>query len=167
MKLPPLLVLLLLLLLTTAGCAKQPVNPAFDISSADARCALKAMAKEEKPLERPVVVLGGYHDLGIGPAAFVGRIRDAVGDERVISVVYPFSGSFADCRRDVINAVEKKFPSGEARETVEVDVIGLSLGGIVARHAAIERPGQKRLRIKRLFTVSSPHRGAVRAALPA
>lgn len=158
--------LVALALFLPVGCAKQSPNPSFNVSSSDAKAAMKAMSKDEKRLERPVVVLGGYHDIGIGPAAFVGRLRDAVGDERMISVVYPFSCSFDDCRRTVIRAVEKRFPSEDAAETVEVDVTGLSMGGIVARHAAIERPGEKRLRIKRLFTVSTPHRGAVRASLP-
>ena len=176
--------LLALMLVPVLGCSKQPANPSFDLSSGDAKRALKAMARDAKPLERPVLVLGGYRDFGIGPAAFVARLRDAVGgDERIISVVYPFSGSFDDCRRAVIEAVEKRFPSDDAAgartaagdaggegaragETTEVDVIGLSMGGVVARHAALQRPGGKRLRIKRLFTISTPHRGAVRAALP-
>jgi pimeloyl-ACP methyl ester carboxylesterase len=113
-----------------------------------------------------VVVLGGYHDIGIGPASFLPKLRGAVRDDRIVSVTYFFSGSFDDCRREVIEAVEKEFPCGDPNETIEVDVIGLSMGGIVARHAALERPGEKRLRIKRLFTISSPHRGAVRATLP-
>jgi hypothetical protein len=156
------------LALLIAGCAKQPVNPSFAVSSRDAKDAIKAMAKEEKPLERPVIVLGGYHDIGIGPASFLPKLREAIhGDDRIVSVTYFFGGSFDDCRREVIKEVEKKFPSGDgAQETVEVDVIGLSMGGIVARHAALERPSEKRLNIKRLFTISSPHRGAVRAALP-
>ena len=158
------------LALLLAGCAKQPVNPSFAVSSRDAKDAIKAMAKDEKPLERPVVVLGGYQDIGIGPASFLPKFREAVGagdDAPVVSVTYFFSGSFDDCRREVIKEVEKKFPSGDgAGETVEVDVIGLSMGGIVARHAALARPGEKRLNVKRLFTISSPHRGAVRASLP-
>jgi hypothetical protein len=158
------------LALLIAGCAKQPVNPSFAVSPRDAKDAIKAMAKDEKPLERPVVVLGGYQDIGIGPASFLPKFREAVGggdDAPIVSVTYFFSGSFDDCRREVIKEVEKKFRSGDgADETVEVDVIGLSMGGIVARHAALARPGEKRLRIKRLFTISSPHRGAVRAALP-
>src|SRR5688572_28186711 len=157
----------LLVVVFVIGCAKQPVNPSFNVSNAQAKRAIKQMAADPKPLERPVVVLGGYHDVAIGNATFLGKFREAMRDDRVVAVTYPFSGSFDDCRRDVIAKVEKKFPSADAGETVEVDVIGLSMGGIVARYSALERPGEKRLRIKRLFTISSPHRGAVRAALPA
>jgi len=35
----------------------------------------------------------------------------------------------------------------------------------VARHAAVEREGQPRLRIARLFTISTPHRGALAAEM--
>ena len=157
----------LVLTLVTVGCAKQPANPAFNVSTAEAKRALKAMAADARPLERPVVVLGGYHDIGLGNAAFLANLRKVVPDDQLVSVVYPLSRSFDDCRRDVIEAVETKFPSADARETVEVDVIGLSMGGIVARHAALEREDGKRLKINRLFTISSPHRGAVRAELPA
>ncbi|MEA2734148.1 MAG: hypothetical protein QOE14_599 [Humisphaera sp.] len=155
------------LLVFVVGCAREPVNPSFSVSRSTAQRALKAMSNCDRPLERPVVVLGGYHDPGIGPTAFLAKLRSAVRDEKIVAVTYPFSRSFDDCRRDVIKAIEKKYPSLDAEQTVEVDVIGLSMGGIVARYSATESPGAKRLRIKRLFTVSSPHRGAIRAALPA
>jgi len=155
-------------MLAACGCAKSPVNPSFPLSQSDAKHTLKSMSHNRKPLDRPVVVLGGYHDPGIGPSAFLAKLRGVVReDDKIISVTYPFSGSFDECRRAVVAAVEKKFPSSDAQETVEVDVIGLSLGGIVARYGATPRPGETRLRIRRLFTVSSPHRGAIRASLPA
>jgi len=52
--------------------------------------------------------------------------------------------------------------------TSEVDVIGVSMGGVVGRCAAAPPPAGrlgKRLKIARLFTISSPHRGAVMASL--
>jgi hypothetical protein len=151
-----------------AGCAKTPINPSFCVSANDARHALDAMAHHPKPLDRPVVILGGYHDPGIGPAVVRAKLHGLVDDDRIIAVAYPFSGSFEQCRREVIAAVEKKFPSTDSDQTVEVDVIGLSMGGVVGRYCAIEQPDVgKRLRIHRLFTVSSPHRGALCAVLPA
>src|SRR5439155_21529904 len=100
---------------------------------------------------------------GIGPSVFCSRLRPFAGGQKVIGVSYFFDSSFDDCRRDVIAAVERACPSDNPRQTVEVDVIGLSLGGVVGRYSALERPGEKRLRIHRLFTVSSPHRGAIAA----
>jgi pimeloyl-ACP methyl ester carboxylesterase len=67
----------------------------------------------------------------------------------------------------MVGRVERAFDSGEGYETVEVDVVGVSMGGLVARFAAIDSGGvHKRLVIKRLFTISTPHRGAELAALP-
>src|SRR5688572_25295654 len=86
--LTPAAVAVAMIITVAAGCAKQPRNPSFDVSTADAKRALKAMAKDEKPLERPVVVLGGYHDIGIGPASFLPKLRGAVHDDRIVSVTY-------------------------------------------------------------------------------
>ena len=146
------------------GCGRGLVNPSFAISRTDARQALDAMAADRKPFERPVVVLGGYHDPGLGPGAVCGRLRRAAGGQRVIGVSYFFEGSFDACRRRVIAAVERAFPSHDPRQTIELDVIGLSMGGVVGRYCAIDKPGEKRLRIRRLFTISSPHRGAAGAS---
>src|SRR6185436_8168056 len=72
--------------------------------------------------------------------------------------------SFDDCRRKVIEAVDRKWPSDDRNATVEVDVIGLSMGGLVARYCAAEPTMDgRRLNVHRLFTVSSPHQGATRA----
>ena len=53
--------------------------------------------------------------------------------------------------------------------TVEVDVIGFSMGGVVARYAASDFYAFKsgtRLNVRRVFTVSSPHQGATLADIP-
>jgi len=151
-----------------SGCARQAVNPSFAVSRADAKRAITEMERAPRGLDRPVVVLGGYHDPGVGPAAVCGRLRRVAGTQPVVGVSYFFDRTFDDCRRDVIAAVEKACPSADSRQTVEVDVVGLSMGGVVARYCATERPGEKRLRIRRLFTVSSPHRGSEAAtAVPA
>ncbi len=68
---------LFLLLILPVGCAPQPVNPSFAVSDDEAKRAIKAMSSDPKPLERPVVVLGGYHDPGIGPTAFLSKLRAA------------------------------------------------------------------------------------------
>jgi pimeloyl-ACP methyl ester carboxylesterase len=126
------------------------------------------MAKSPKPFERPVVILAGYHDPGLGPAALCARLRRVAGGQQIISVSYFFDGTFDECRHDVLAAIQRACPSDDPRETQELDVIGLSMGGVVGRYCAIEKPGERRLRIHRLYTVSSPHRGAAGASnLPA
>jgi pimeloyl-ACP methyl ester carboxylesterase len=80
-------------------------------------------------------------------------------------VSFTFCNTFDACRQRVIATVEKEFPSADPNQTVEVDVIGLSMGGLVGRYCATlpSTAGDKRLRIHTLYTAASPHRGALRA----
>jgi pimeloyl-ACP methyl ester carboxylesterase len=57
-------------------------------------------------------------------------------------------------------AADRKFPGQQ------VDVIGLSMGGLVARYAAAPIAGKPRLNAARIFTISAPHNGAVLAKVP-
>jgi pimeloyl-ACP methyl ester carboxylesterase len=150
------------------GCATAPRNPSFDVSALNARRALREMRDSPRLLERPVVVLDG---LGPPVASWLlaARLKHLTGDDRFVGVNFAFTGSFDDCRRRLIEAVERRFPGGDPLVTREVDVVAVSMGGVVARYAAAPPAGAagKRLRIARLFTISSPHRGAELAALPA
>ena len=160
-----------LLLTLVVGCAgRGGPNASFEISAPEARKAMRDMAARPRALERPVVVLDG-----LGPplasAHYVSALRRTTGDRRVIGVQFAFCVSLEDCRRRVIEAVERRFPSDDPGWTTEVDVIGFSMGGVVGRCAAAPPPegwDGKRLRVARLFTISSPHRGAaVASVLPA
>ncbi len=162
-----LLCLLCVLTLTAcaAGCGAEPrVNPSFAVTKAQARAALGEMRSDPARLERPLVILGGFGDPGW--AAFkvrstVSRLFHPADRARIIAVNFPATANFEQCRRRVIRAVKERFPSDDPALTCEVDVIGISMGGLVARVAADEAPpGQPRLRVARLFTISSPLRGA-------
>ena len=160
-----------LLLGFVAGCAETgPVNPSFSVSTQTAREALDEMRSHPVRLERPVVVLSGYLDPGLG-AWWVGRaLRKATGDERFLELQLLWHATFESCRTSVIDSVDEAFPSSDPIWTAEVDVVAISMGGLVARAAAAP-PGenaatQRRLRIRRLFTISTPHRGASLAAMP-
>jgi pimeloyl-ACP methyl ester carboxylesterase len=151
------------------GCGTAPRNPSFDLPAADARRALREMRQSPRGLERPVVVLDG---LGPPVASWLlaDQVRRATGGDRrdFVGVTFVFSMSLDNCRRRVVDAVERHFPSDDPRFTREVDVVAMSMGGVVARYAAAPEPAArgKRLRIARLFTISSPHVGAELAALP-
>ena len=86
-----------------------------------------------------------------------------------MGVSFALCSTFDECRRKVIAAVDREFPGPDPLRTTEVDVVGVSMGGIVARYAALrsENADARRLRVARLFTISSPHLGADRARLPA
>src|SRR6185436_19763755 len=110
------------------------------------------------------------------------RLAALTGGERpdILPISYPFGTDLDRIAAEVVRKVEARWPSAAPDATVEIDVVGLSMGGIVARWAELppgqrvrgsaiaarpgpEAPGAKRLRIVHLYTLSSPHRGAVMA----
>jgi hypothetical protein len=149
-----------------SGCAAGPRNPSFLVSYAEANRAIDEMRDHPKALQRPLVVIGGFGDPNVSPPLFEHCFRSMTGRGKIIPVSIGFCQSFEDCRRKVIEAVEKACPSGDPTWTAEVDVVGASLGGLVARYAAAptsDAGTARRLRIARLFTISSPHAGSVLA----
>jgi hypothetical protein len=151
-----------------AGCAVRPMNPSFPLTSAEAETAIVRMEDQPRELARPVVVLTGWADPFFGSMYWKDALRDVGADpEQVLPLSFLFNTTFEGCRRKVVRAVERRWPSDDPTYTVEVDVIGFSMGGLVARVAAApstdaEAQGvdAKRLRIARLFTIATPHRGA-------
>ncbi len=139
------------------------------LSRTEAKAALRRMRREPKPLSRPLVVAGGIHDPGF-VAPHVARVLGAAtsGSASIISVAFvgPGARTLDACRDRLIDAVHETFGHADGDVTAEVDVVGYSMGGIVARHAATRRTEGRRLGIRRLFTISTPHRGARLAALP-
>jgi pimeloyl-ACP methyl ester carboxylesterase len=159
--------------LLLVGCVTPPSlrkgNPSFNVSTSDAGAVLREMRENPKPLQRPLVVLSGFCDPGIAANILCGEFKRLTGDDRVIGVSFLFCGNFQQCRRNVIEAVDKAFPNDDPQWTTEVDVVGVSMGGLVGRYAAAlepDHPDARRLRVARLFTISSPHRGAALAMLP-
>lgn len=149
-----------------AGGCRSNVNPSFSVSPDDAEQAIAAMRADPKPQARPLVIVGGFADPGIGPWRVAMDYTKPFESPRVITVTSTFGSDMLDCRRRMIEAVDKAYPTDDPNETVEVDVIGLSMGGLVARYAAAPAAGERRLRVARLFTISSPHAGAVLARVP-
>ena len=51
-----------------AGCAAEPagVNPSFPLTVEKGRADLVRMAKDPRPLDRPLVILRGFADPGLG-----------------------------------------------------------------------------------------------------
>src|SRR5688572_16039938 len=115
----------------------------------------------EPPLPRPVIVIGGFVDPIFTATHVASHVRRETGETRVLAVHPGWLLGFDDAAEMVVDAVEKHFPSADPDETIEVDVIGISMGGLTARHAAA--PGGasgKRLNIRRLYTTGAPHSGA-------
>lgn len=152
----------------TAGCATvERVNPSFPITVEEGEAAMREAERSARPFDRPVVVVGGYMDPGVGAWVLARNLRRLTTDPGQVIEAPLFSTlTFDACRERVIEKVEARFPSGTAESTVEVDVVGISMGGLVARDAAARREGRRRLAIRRLFTISTPHGGAALAEWP-
>ncbi len=151
------------------GCATQQ-NPSFPVTTAEAKTALKEMRRDPQPLDRPVIIAAGLFDAGIDVQQMAGTLRHMISDDDMVvtaSFMSLTTGTFDGCRDYLIDKVERTWGVTDTDETIEVDVIGFSMGGLVARHASRPRTdGGKRLVIRRLFTISTPHRGANMAGIP-
>lgn len=142
------------------GCASTYPNPSFPIDSKEARTRLDELKKSKKQLERPLLVLGGFLDPGIGPATYRKVLGQYVEGD-IITMSFANQSSFEACRERVISGVDQKFPTVDPDQTIEVDVLGESMGGLVAMFSALDDPELgRRLRIRNLYTISSPLRGA-------
>jgi hypothetical protein len=162
-------ILILPLLLFAAACsADSPANPSFPLTVAAAKAELAQMEAAPLPAARPIVIVGGYADPGIVTSQLTARLRDVLEPGTQIITVSPgWVSTMDEARRKLLDAVEAELPSTDPVWTAEVDIIAISMGGLVSRYAAM--PGEdsrRRLRIARLFTISTPHRGADWAAMP-
>lgn len=157
--------------LFSTGCTSTSpdlLNPSFPLMRREAKMLLEEMRASPVAPQRPVIVLGGYFDPGFVAQGVANRLRHVL--ERptnVISITFFAQGTFDECRDRVVREVEQMFPTDDEHWTREVDVVAISMGGLVARHAARDLGnGEKRLNIARLFTISTPHTGADMASLP-
>jgi pimeloyl-ACP methyl ester carboxylesterase len=122
---------------------------------------------EKRPLDRPLIIVGGFLNPNFSTMYFATYFQRITCDSRVIPVSLGTCTSFEECRQRIIAAVDQTCPNDDPNWTASVDVIGLSLGGLAARYAAApsrDATHARRLRIARLFTISSPHTGATLAA---
>jgi hypothetical protein len=72
---------LILLGIVSGGCTSE-VNPSFSLTDSDAQSALRQMRVEPKPLPRPLIVLGGFADIGLGATLLQHKIEPMF-DERI------------------------------------------------------------------------------------
>ena len=113
------------------------------------------------------MVLSGWGDFVFGMGATAKKLdatRTGPMAANTVVLKHGFFGSFDRYRERVIAAVDEAWPTDDPEATVPVDVVGFSMGGLIARYAAMaeDRAGRpaRRLKVARLFTVSTPHLGA-------
>lgn len=172
---------LVVFLAALSGCsADRPLNPSFPLTLDAARAAVRQMDAQPRAPVRPVVVIGGIFDSPARVDRLAARLRALTADDAVIVAVGVRSAtSFEAALNDLDAALRRDLPSQPGAAPLEVDVVGVSMGGLVARYAAMApalrtrlRPDPQAqtptgaLRIRRLFTLATPHRGAIAARLP-
>lgn len=137
------------------------VNQHFPVTLGVARAALRELAGTPVRLARPVLVLDGWHGPWLLSQRLARRLTratsGAAGD--FLAVGYPWAFSVETAARHAIRRLRAR---GWLER--EIDIVGLSMGGLVARAIAGGLPGVCggcRVRAVRVFTVASPHRGAI------
>ncbi|MCA9295896.1 MAG: hypothetical protein KC983_05250, partial [Phycisphaerales bacterium] len=115
-----------------------------------------------RPFDRPVIVMSGIHDPGVAGPSIVRAVRRVADDATpIIGVSFLTTWTFDSCRNRVFRVLDRELGVNNEPFDGEVDVIAVSMGGLVARHCALPRSSDgRRLNIRRLFTISSPHQGA-------
>lgn len=140
-------------------------NPDFPATTQLVRSERQRLLASPTQVHRPIVVLNGYRTLHWQAQQLAGRLARLTHTppDRVLAISYPWASSFEGLDELVVRRVEARWPSEDPAHTVEVDVVGISMGGLVARLAATEDEDRKRLRVRNLYTLGSPHRGAIAA----
>lgn len=127
------------------------INPDFQLDREHARAERARMRAATVPLARPVVILAGWRSPSLQGFGLAGKLAPITSGraEDFISIAYALAG-------DIHAAARRARAVLAGRGLHEVDVVGISMGGLVARLLAAEQA----LTIHRLFTISTPHAGA-------
>jgi hypothetical protein len=154
------------LLLSAVGCSiGHKTNPSFDVGIEEAWAALEEMAAHPKKPQRPVLITGGWQGKDLDGIRTYKLAAKALGEENLIVVTYGGITTMSDARtRTIQRVLEAAGPADAHGYTPKVDVIGISMGGTVARDAACPPRGQgiddpHRLKIDTFYGISVPHRG--------
>ncbi|MDX2148624.1 MAG: hypothetical protein SFZ23_13995 [Planctomycetota bacterium] len=129
----------------------QIVNPSFPVTVEQAQRERERMMADPRPLPRPVVVIAGWRSPRVSAMVAARELCSLTSGRSgdFLSVSYAWLGDIGLARREVELRVEA-FASPHGAN--EVDAVGISMGGLVARTLGA--------RVVRLFTLATPHRGA-------
>ena len=156
----------LVLLIVLGGCTTL-TGPSKDnpLPKSELRADLEQMRAEPVELERPVVVIDGWLNYG-GASIITRELKDLTGSDEDLFFKYHYPLIFSTLEsnaRKIVEIVEERWPSDDPEWTTEIDAVGFSMGGLIARVAA-ESPKngkkpRKRLKVNRMFTIAAPHKG--------
>lgn len=152
-----------------------PCNDSF--TCADVAARRRELAAAPQPLPRPVVVLSGYRAPGVMGGQLIRELAPLTSGRLADFTLFSYP-HLSDIHR-VAARVATQLPrrlSAASVAPLEIDVIAISMGGLVAR--VLSLPSEHPLslarvypdraiatpQIRRLFTLATPHRGARLAA---
>lgn len=140
-------------------------NPGFPGTPREVMADWARMRNDPRPLARPVVVLAGWRSPALrrGLAFRLCRVTSQRPQD-FLSIAYPSLGDMGSIVGRARARLRERFAPGAG--AVEVDLIGISMGGLVARALAAEPEHPDlgvRLRVRRVFSLATPHQGAVMA----
>lgn len=139
-------------------------NPAFQHPPGGITAERTRMMESPSGLERPLVVVAGWRTPAL-TAGFIARdlaLLTGAEPQETRTVGVMLCNSMAAAVQRLVSTVEQSWPSDDPTKTIEVDVVAISMGGLITRAAALpDDSGQrKQLDVRRLFTLGTPHRGA-------
>lgn len=148
------------------GCLTTPhePNPSFSVTRTEAEADFARMAKLPVRLDRPLIVISGIGDPAISSTAILRRLVPVV-EGTVVGIDFFTEGTFDGARQKLLRESAAELGT-DLDHLPSVDVVAFSMGGLVARHAAIPDAAGRRLPIARLFTICTPHEGARLAGIP-
>src|SRR5262245_33732280 len=106
--------------LVLSGCIALPTPGAHSpVTRESAATDLTELYAQQRPLARPVVVLGGYRTLGMHAAPLVSKLRRATSgkDEDFLYLYYPLNTDLDDIAAYVVREVDKRWPSADPQQT--------------------------------------------------
>lgn len=132
-------------------------NPDFHLDDAALEADLARMGRDPRRLERPVVILGGWHSPGVANRSVESVLRPHTSGRRddFLSITYPLKLSVGGAAESAARTMRER-----GLWDRELDLVGVSMGGVIARGLASGAFGHGALRVRRIFTIATPHRGA-------
>lgn len=151
---------------------RSTINTDFPLTRREALAEHARLRASPARLERPVLILGGWRAPRLSAFGLERTLKPLTSgrDEDFLTVTYPLAGSVESAWSRAESALLDRFgPEGPGLGS-PIDVVGISMGGLVAKLAAMEpehrralgfgRSGERRLHVHRLFTLATPHQGA-------